>query len=187
VFSGSARLPQILGYDPKYEGFDPQYPAPPGIHWLGLIGAWCAAEWLIAYSVPENYQALASSMVAGGWVFYVCNWIGRLMPGARSPFWCDVLLVVQLASVGLASGRHPPVARLLVADVLGLGAVILGIITIFLVRNDLENHYNNREHAGLVLNGAMTFFFSFLYFQYHLYDIAKRKHAAESFTARQLS
>ena len=33
----------------------------------------------------------------------------------------------------------------------------------------------------------MTFFFSFLYFQYHLYDIARRKQKAQSLMAGQLS
>ena len=177
-----------LGYDPKYEGFDPQYPSPPRVHWLVLLAAWSAAEWLIGVYLPERYQTLAYSIVAGAWVFYICNWIGRLNPEAKSPFWCDVLVVVQLTSAGIVSGHHPTVILLLVADVLELISAILGIVTIFLVRSDLENHYNNREHAGLVLNGVMTFFFSFLYFQHHLYDIAKRrKLALESLSAGQLS
>ena len=177
-------MAQLLGYDPKHEGFDPQYLSPPRVHWLVLLAAWWTVESLIRLSVPDRYQALASSIVVGGWVFYICNWIGRLMPDAKSPFWCDVLVVVELGCAGLGSVY----SHSLIVDVLALAAAILGIVTIFLVRSDLENHYNNREHAGLVLNGLMTFLFSFIYFQYHLYDIAqRRKLALESVSGGRFS
>jgi hypothetical protein len=51
----------------------------------------------------------------------------------------------------------------------------IGLATIFLIRTDLERHSNEREPYGLQLGGVMTFFFSFIYFQYHLNEIAKRR------------
>jgi hypothetical protein len=45
----------------------------------------------------------------------------------------------------------------------------------FLVRDQLQEHYNKNEPIGLKLGTVMTFFFGFLYFQYHFYKIAKAK------------
>ena len=180
-----------LGYDPNYEGFDPQYPFPPRVHWLALLVGWIAVSWLIDTYVPKKYEDLLQSLVVDGWVFYLCHWIKRLNPNAKSPFWCDVYVVVQLASSALpefgvmARLESPSFDVLLYA--LWIAWVILGIATVFLVRHDLQDHYNNREHAGLVLNGALTFFCSFLYFQHHLYDIGERKRKAQSQMTGQLS
>lgn len=168
-------MEQLLGYDPKYEGLDPKYPSPPRIHWLVLLGAWIAISWTIGMFCSPRYQELLQSLVVDAWVFYLCNWIRQLDSESKSPFWCDVYVVIELACAGLGSMRNPSPVISLTIGLLGIAAAILGIVTIFLIRGDLERHYNDREHAGLVLSGGMTFFFSFLYFQSHLYDIAKRK------------
>jgi divalent metal cation (Fe/Co/Zn/Cd) transporter len=87
--------------------------------------------------------------------------------------------------VGLGVIRQPWLAVQALILILALSSMVLGIATVFMIKSDLERHYNDREHAGLVLGGVMTFFFSFLYFQYHLYDIAKRrKRVAEALGAR---
>ena len=120
-----------LGYDPRYEGFDPQYPAPPRVHWLVLLLAWWAVTLLTAVYLPERFHALANSIGPDAWAFYLCNWIRRLETGAKSPFWCDVLVVVELGCVGLGTISHPaPVTDLIVA-LLGFASAILGIVTIF--------------------------------------------------------
>jgi len=41
----------------------------------------------------------------------------------------------------------------------------------------METYYNSVERYGLALSGAMTFFFSSVYFQYHINQIAKWKKA----------
>jgi len=176
-----------LDYDPKYEGFDPRYPSPPRVHWTALLLGWFAAAIAVAICVPDKYNDLAQSLLFDGWVFYLCHWIRRLNPEAKSPFWCDIYVVIQLTAAGL--GAFAPISMVVSILVLVLSIVwlILGIATIFMVKSDLEDHYNNREHVGLLLSGGMTFFFSFLYFQHHLYQIAKRKQAAQSLMAGQLS
>lgn len=166
---------QLFGYDPRYEGFDLRYPSPPRIHWIVLLLVWPAIQWAIWLSSPDRWQGIASSIVFDGWVFYICHWIRTLDPDSKSPFWCDVYVVAELACVGLGVVRHPSPMLDGLTWLLTIASAILGIVTIFMIRRDLEDHYNNREQAGLVLNGFMTFVFSFLYFQYHLYDIAKRR------------
>jgi hypothetical protein len=41
----------------------------------------------------------------------------------------------------------------------------------------MESYYNSVERYGLSLSGGMTFFFSTVYFQYHINQIAKWKKA----------
>lgn len=166
---------QLFGYDPKYEGFDFKFPSPPRIHWLGLLLGWFLIQWIVVRTVPLAWQGIALSLVFDGWAFYLCNWLRMLDTDSKSPFWCDVYVVVQLGCAGLGALHHTSQAIAIVDGVLELGSVILGIATVFLIKHDLETHYNDREHAGLVLNGLMTFFFSFIYFQFHLYDIAQRR------------
>ena len=174
----------LLGYDPKYDGFDPKFPSPPRIHWLVLAVAWLGIVRCINQYAPATWRGIAHSLVIDAWVFYLCNWIRQLDPESKSPFWCDVYVVVELACAGLGSIRHLSSTLYGVVELLAVTSTILWIATIFLIRNDLERHYNDREHAGLALNGLMTFFFSFIYFQYHLYDIAKRKkRATEALTS----
>lgn len=166
---------QLFGYDPKYEGFDLKYPSPPRVHWLVLLASWLAVQWGIVRWVPETWQWIALSLVIDGWVFYLCNWLRILDPESKSPFWCDVYVAAQLAGVGLAALHLQSQVVTIVVALLELGASILAIATVFLIKHDLEMHYNDREHAGLVLNPFMTYVFSFIYFQYHLYDIAQRR------------
>lgn len=176
---------QLFDYNPAYEGFELRYPSPPRVHWLVLFLAWIAIVYVIAAVVPERWQDIAQSLVVDSWVFYLCTWIRNLDPEAKSPFWCDVFVAVQLGSVGLGVIRQPWLAVQALILILALSSMVLGIATVFMIKSDLERHYNDREHAGLVLGGVMTFFFSFLYFQYHLYDIAKRrKRVAEALGAR---
>jgi hypothetical protein len=59
------------------------------------------------------------------------------------------------------------------AGSLALLALLIWFVTIYVIRADLHYHYNLREPVGLYLSGVMTFFFSFLYFQYHLRKIAE--------------
>jgi hypothetical protein len=63
-----------------------------------------------------------------------------------------------------------------VIDCLGFADLVLGIIAIFVIRAELVRHYNQQEGFGLVLGPVMTLFFSFVYFQYHLFDIAEQRY-----------
>jgi hypothetical protein len=149
------------------------YPPPPRVHWSVLLCVYIAVESLVTYCTPLRYHQLFDSIAGDAWAFYLCLWIRSLDSDARSPFWCDVYVIVELACAALSMRQNP--SRIVdgTTALLGLASVVLGIVTIFLIRSDLERHYNEREPYGLQLSGAMTFFFSFLYFQYHLYDIAK--------------
>jgi hypothetical protein len=151
------------------------YPPPPRIHWLVLLLAWTALTSLIEAYAPKPYEELLNSLVVDGWAFYLCLWIRNLNPDAKSPFWCDVYLVVEIACASLAIRQDPSPGLSNLILVLGMASAALGLATIFLIRYDLEKHYNEREPIGLHLGAGMTLLFSFLYFQSQLYQIAQYK------------
>ena len=170
-------MTQTLNLSPaRPSGLDPIYPAPPRVHWIVLLLTWWAITWLITAFAPLAYQELFNSLVADAWTFYLCRWIHSLDPEAKSPLWCDIYLVVELGFAALGAWPNPPQIVLALMVGLGIVSLVLAIATIWLIKADLEKHYNQREPIGLVLSGLMTFFFSFLYFQFHLYRIAKQKH-----------
>jgi hypothetical protein len=152
-----------------------EYPPPPRVHWFILLLAWFALAILIAWQVPTRWQNLANSLVVDAWVFNLCLWIRSLDQDARSPFWCDVYLIVELSCAAMSSRQTPSNLYDSITGILVLASAVLGIVTIFLIRADLLKHYNQREPIGLELSGMMTWFFSFLYFQARLYPIAQAR------------
>jgi hypothetical protein len=151
------------------------YPDPPRVNWQLLSAAFWILNSLIAWRAPVRFQELLESLVLDAWAFYLCLWIRKLDPDSLSPFWCDVYVVVELSFAGLSVWQQPSAQMHWISDVLGLASGVLGVTTIFLIRRDLLKHYNGREDFTLILDPVMTLFFSFVYFQYHLYDIAQQK------------
>jgi hypothetical protein len=156
------------------------YPAPPCVHWIVLFGASIVVDVLAGLYIPERYHTLTESLFVDAWVFYLSLWIRSLDENARSPFWCDAYVVVELtlavlSAFPLAIWRDSPSPLAVAKLLLAFASLTLGILAIFLIRSDLERHYNEREPLGLHLSGMMTFFFSIYYFQYHLYKIAQLK------------
>jgi hypothetical protein len=152
-----------------------EYPPPPRVHWLTLFIGWSIIAWLVSAIVSMRYRELVQSLVFDGWAFYLCRWIHKVNPNSLSPFWCDVYVVVQLASAALSVIQRPSRIISMTGGVLELASVILAIATVFLIRADLLEHYNKREPIGLELGPFMTLFFSFLYFQAKLREIAEFK------------
>lgn len=152
-----------------------EYPPPPRVHWAVLLLAWGVLGIIIGWLAPKQYQELLNSLAAGAWVFYFCHWIRSLDSDARSPFWCDVYLIVELSYAAMSIRRTPSDLYTLFVGILQIASIVLGIATIYLIRADLLKHYNEREPIGLYLGSWMTLFFSFLYFQSQLYPIAQYK------------
>lgn len=59
--------------------------------------------------------------------------------------------------------------------VLIIVGVICLIVSVFKIKDAMEEYYNTVEDIGLSLSGAMTFFFSVIYIQYHINRIARWK------------
>jgi hypothetical protein len=149
------------------------YPPPPNVHWGVLFIAQIVIAIFLCFLVPKAYWSLVSNLSLDAWAIYLCLWIRRLEPGTMSIYWCAAYVALQI-SFNIPGAPVPANTGItLFAAALGLICIAMWIATIFLIRAELHYHYNQREPVGLYLGGVMTFFFSFLYFQYHLYKIAQ--------------
>jgi hypothetical protein len=149
------------------------YPPPPNVHWGILLLAQMVISIALCFLVPRAYWIVVSNLAFDAWAIYLCLWIRKLEPGAMSIFWCAAYVALQVAA-GVPGGPSPASTGIMIfAVTLALICIVIWIATIYLVRAELHYHYNQREPVGLYLSGVITFFFSFLYFQYHLYKIAQ--------------
>lgn len=151
------------------------YPPPPNVHWGVLVAAEFVIAVLIVMFAPKPYWNLVMDLVFDAWAIYLCLWLRKLDARFMSIFWCVAYVALQLA-IAVPFGLQPFTAGItIVAGVVALACFCMWIVTIYVIRAELHIHYNVREPIGLYLSGVMTFFFSFLYFQYHLYKIAQLK------------
>ena len=56
-----------------------------------------------------------------------------------------------------------------------IAGAIVYLFGVFNIKAAMEEYYNSTEDIGLQLSGAMTFFFSTVYLQYHINRIARWK------------
>jgi len=133
------------------------FPAPPRVHWAVLLVLIATAEALVCYLFPAPYRNFAIYAVAAAWPTYLCFWIRRLNPRASSLYWA-------IASIVTGYGF--------------LFSWLLGVVVIFELREELLEHYNEREPIGMRLNWLLTILGSVVYFQFALNRIARQKEAA---------
>jgi hypothetical protein len=157
--------------------FDARYPAPPAVPWWVVFAALGSLNLGCRIFAPHTAWIFLPSLVMNSWAVYLALFIRRLNPKAWSIYWafatfCSYGLIVflsllpqqtSLVQVGLG--------------IWGLLSVASSIVTIYVIRYELMKHYQEVEPFGLDLGGVMTFFFAYIYFQYHLCDIAEAKQA----------
>jgi hypothetical protein len=158
-------------------GFSSAYPAPPRVHWLALFLVIAILYLSIWIFIPASRTSLLSPVFLGAWGVYLCLWVRDLNPGSRTIILADAKLAFALIAALVSPFALPSSLLKVLLDLWLIGEFIIYLFLVFGIRNELEKHYNEREPIGLKLGSFMTFFFSFYYFQYHLYRIAKEKHA----------
>jgi len=134
------------------------YPSPPRVHWAVLLLALILAGTVAFIFVPEPYRNFACYAVAVAWPTWLCIWIRKLDPRSSSLYWALASLVIGIGF---------------------LFSWLLWIVVIFELREELLDHYNNREPMNLRLNLVPTLLFYFVYFQFSLNRIAKKQQLAE--------
>ena len=149
------------------------YPPPPNVPWTVLFGAQIVIAILAIILAPRPWWNLVSNLAFDAWAVYLCLWLRRLNPDSMSIFCCAAAIAPQIAFAVPTGPQTMTPGAAIFAGALALLGLLLWIVTIYVVRADLHFQYNIREPIGLYLSGIMTFFFSFLYFQYHLYKIAQ--------------
>lgn len=149
-------------------------PVPPDLHWalVLLFGFFC------------NLFTLVWVFVEAGFVKKIqpaSNHLALIITGMVVQFGTLIVCYVSFIALAVSSGRssEPPVGRLIFLGaifVVGLvGGAVVHIIGNFKMRDAMVEYYNTVEPIHLRLSGAMTFFFSIFYFQYHFSRIAEWK------------
>jgi GYF domain 2 len=108
------------------------------------------------------------------WALIQANWARRLINDNKP------MVLVAMYPAGMVAGIMMTILfrGQTLADLGGLfilaGAIVY-IVGVFSIRAAMEEYYNSTENIGLQMSGVMTFFFSTVYIQYHINQIAKWK------------
>jgi GYF domain 2 len=140
---------------------EPTVPLPPNLHWslVLILGLFTRQLFNIA------------------WAFVLANWARKLSGTNKAMVYvamypAGVLSGMIAFAVGASMNRNE---LLVLGGALFFAGLIFYILGVFKIRDAMEDYYNSRERFGLVLSGAMTFFFSTVYLQYHVNRIARWK------------
>lgn len=131
-------------------------PLPPNLHWSIV---------LILGVVTWQLFNLVWAMVQANWARKLINDNKPLVLVSMYPAGIFALVF----GVNLFHGIAP------FAGLLRLVIAIVYLVGIFSIKSAMEEYYTTTENIGLQLSGAMTFFFSTVYIQYHINSIARWK------------
>ena len=129
-------------------------PLPPNLHWVIVL--------VLGVITRQLFNLL--------WAMIQANWARRLS-GDNKP-----LVLVAMYPAGMIAGiltrvvypSSPWIGGLLI-----IGGSIVYLFGMFAIKAAMEEYYNSTENIGLQLSGAMTFFFSTVYIQYHINSLAR--------------
>jgi hypothetical protein len=129
-------------------------PLPANLHWLVLL----------------VLQMISRGIVHVGWALYLANWARKLDNDNRNMVMVAMYPAGLIAGVIAIANHHEAVGVLLI-----LAGLVVYLFGIFGIKHAMEGYFNTVENIGLQLSGVMTFFFSTIYFQFHINKIAKWK------------
>jgi hypothetical protein len=106
------------------------------------------------------------------WALVQANWARKLINDNKP------MVLVAMYPAGMIAGFltmafSPRMAAL--GGLFIIGGAIVYLFGIFSIKSAMEEYYTSTENIGLQLSGAMTFFFSTVYIQYHINSIARWK------------
>lgn len=109
------------------------------------------------------------------WIFVEAGFVKKIQPRNNA----IIYLALYIGAVVIAAALSTDADTAPLAGVLQLAGIVLYLVAVFSMKSALEDYYTSVEPIGLVLSGAMTFFFNILYFQYHLTRIATWKRTGQ--------
>ncbi len=135
-------------------GAEPQLvQLPPNLHWSIV---------LILGILTRQLFNLVWALLQGNWA--------RKLSGDNKP-----LVLVAMYPAGMVAG-FVTITLFRGAPALGglfiIAGAIVYVVGVFSIKAAMEEYYNSTENIGLQMSGAMTFFFSTVYIQYHINSIA---------------
>jgi hypothetical protein len=129
---------------------------PPNLHW----------------SIVFILDLLTRQLFNLVWALLQGNW-PRKLSGDNKP-----LVLVAMYPAGMVAGFLTMVmfrGAAALGGLLIIAGAIVYLFGVFSIKAAMEDYYNSTENIGLRLSGAMTFFFSTIYIQYHINRIARWK------------
>jgi len=131
-------------------------PLPPNLHWAIVL--------ILGVVTRQLFNLV--------WAMVQANWARRLSSDNKPMVLVAMYPAGIIAAIlaGVLYPRSPWIAGLLT-----LGGAIVYLFGMFSIKAAMEEYYNSTENIGLQLSGAMTFFFSTVYIQYHINSIARWK------------
>ncbi len=140
---------------------EPLVSLPPNLHWSLVL--------ILGFFSRQIFNCI--------WAFVLANW-ARKLSGVNSAMVYVAMypagILSGIIAIALGGATHNDVA-VGAGFILFVAGLIFYIIGIFKIRDAMQDYYNSREKIGLVLSSAMTFFFSTVYLQYHVNEIARWK------------
>ena len=152
------------------------YYDPPRVKWWVLFLLLVAANITISLATPNYLSEFLQSLLFEIWGIYLCIFLRRLNPQSKSLYWLLAAIVANCSGIILEVTVAPESPLSYVAAITQLAGFGFYITAIYVMRAELTRHYREQEQFPMTLGPFMTFFFSYIYFQYHLYDIAQYKH-----------
>jgi len=178
--SGAALPEQTPPYVPSYAtpaaytAPATPYPDPPNLNW-GLVLLFGILTCGIFNIVYDFIQVL---------------WLKKVEPASVAIFWYIGFVVLEVLNIGNSLGRFALLAHgvspyqssrsassMILSSFISIGILVTALAYRFIMKSELERHFNGPEPIGLRLSGVMTFFFAGLYFQYHFNRINEIKQA----------
>lgn len=131
-------------------------PLPPNLHWAIVL--------ILGIVTRQLFNLV--------WAMIQANWARKLSRDNKP------MVLVAMYPAGIIAGiltdaLYPREAWL--GGLLMLAGGIVYLFGVFSIKAAMEEYYNSVENIGLQLSGAMTFFFSTVYIQYHINSIARWK------------
>ena len=143
------------------------YPDPPNLNW-GL-------ELLLGFFTCGLFVVI--------WNLVIATWAKRVDPASKALMYYVIATVLILLNFGgsygvlISVGHHQHPHQSVFGSLIGIASWVVRLIARFVLRDEIEHHFNGPEPLGIRLNGVMTFFFGGIYFQYKLNEINNRKQA----------
>ncbi len=136
----------------------PVAPMPPSLHWFVVLAL----------------SALTLGIFGWFWMFLQAAWVRKFDPGSRATLLLFVGLLTAVTggylSAMAGAGDQQTAARVELLGTLTAGVFL--VLAAFRMRGSIEHHFTHVEPMNVSINGVMTFFFTFIYLQYHLTRIA---------------
>lgn len=143
-----------------------EYPDPPDLHWALVL----------------VFSMFSCGLFGAAWALVQAAWMRKVDPKSKAlTFYCvyagllALVFILSFISTAARNNGEPNAAIAGILSLVQIASFVIDLVARYSLRSSLEEHFNTAEPMGLHLSGVMTFFFSIIYFQYHLNDINKRK------------